>query len=210
MSKYRFFSLALAICLTIGTIAYASTTDARQKLETSVDKILAIVMDPSYPTPEKRPMLNARIEVEVRTIFDFQEFSMRTVGVRWRSFTADEQKRFSDAFAALLVYTYVGKIDKYNGEKIVFTGDKSDAKGERVEVQTILTLQDGKPIPVAYRMLPKNGTWCVYDVLVEGISLVKNYRTQFSDILSKESPDQLIQRVATKAQEMRELSNAKK
>lgn len=209
MYKSLLFSIALLLCLTHGAAADANTAAAHQKLETSVNKILSIVMDPSYPTPEKRPALNARIETEVRNVFDFQEFSMRTVGPRWRSFNPDLQKRFSEAFAELLIYTYLGKIDKYNGEKVAFTGDKSDAKNERVEVQTILTMKDGKAIPVAYRMLPKNGTWCVYDVLVEGISLVKNYRTQFHDILSKESPDQLIDRVAVKAREMRELSNAK-
>lgn len=210
MRKHIFLCSTLIIGLAFASLAHSKTQMAHQKLETSVNKILAIVMDPSYPTPEKRPALNARIESEVRTIFDFYEFSMRTLGPNWKNFSSDQQSRFSEAFAALLVYTYLGKIDKYNGEKVLFTGDKSDSKGQRVEVQTILTLQDGKPIPVAYRMLPKNDTWCVYDVLVEGISLVKNYRTQFHDILSKESPDQLIQRVSAKAREMRELSNDKK
>lgn len=209
MRKHIFLCSTLLVCLAFTSIANATTQAARQKLETSVNKILAIVMDPSYPTPEKRPALNARIETEVRTIFDFHEFSMRTMGPNWKKFSSDQQNRFSEAFATLLVYTYLGKIDKYNGEKVQITGDKSDSTGQRVEVQTILTLQNGTPIPVAYRMLPKNNTWCVYDVLVEGISLVKNYRTQFHDILSKELPDQLIQRVTAKANEMRELSNDK-
>lgn len=201
----------LAIFLLFSTAAQANpASDAHKKLEGTVSKILAIVMDPSYPTAEQRPVLNKKIEDEVRQIFDFQEFSMRTAGPAWRSFSPDQQQRFSAAFAELLIYTYLGKIDKYNGEKIVYTGDKSDAKGQRVEVQTLLTLKDGKAIPVAYRMLPKNGTWFVYDVLVEGISLVKNYRTQFHDILSKNPTDQLIQRVQEKARELRESSNAQK
>lgn len=201
----------LVFFLLLGGMAQADPArDAHQKLESTVTKILAIVMDPSYPTPEQRPVLNKKIEGEVRQIFDFQEFSMRTVGPSWRSFSPDQQQRFSAAFGELLIYTYLGKIDKYNGEKIVYTGDKSDSKGERVEVQTLLTLKDGKAIPVGYRMLPKNGSWFVYDVLVEGISLVKNYRTQFHDILSKNPPDQLIQRVQEKARELRESSNAQK
>lgn len=212
MTQRTIFSLLLTcfLMLSFATNARASAVDAHQTLETAVSKILAIVMDPAYPTPEHRPALSARIETEVRSIFDFQEFSMRTVGGAWRSFTPDQQQRFSAAFAELLIYTYLGKVDKYNGEKIAYTGDKSDSKLARVEVQTILTLKDGKPIPVAYRMLPKNGSWFVYDVLVEGISLVKNYRTQFHDILTKSTPDQLIQRVQDKAREMRELSNASK
>lgn len=210
---YRSVAVFVLACfLVLGATAHAdmTTTGAHQKLENTVNKILAIVMDPAYPTPAQRPVLNRKIETEVREIFDFTEFSMRTVGPAWRSFTPDQQQRFSSAFAELLIYTYLGKIDKYNGEKIAYTGDKSDPKGQRIEVQTTLTMKDGKPIPVAYRMLPKNNSWFVYDVLVEGISLVKNYRTQFHDILSKNSSDELIQRVQQKAHELRELSNAPK
>ncbi|MEG2172999.1 MAG: ABC transporter substrate-binding protein [Desulfovibrionaceae bacterium] len=204
------FTLVCLLILAGNTPASASSSVAHQTLETAVNKILAVVMNPAYPDPQQRLVLNKTIEAEVRTIFDFQEFSMRTVGPAWRSFTPDQQQRFSTAFADLLIYTYLGKVDKYNGEKIVYTGDKSDSAAQRVEIQTLLTLKDSKPIPVAYRMLPKNGSWFVYDVLVEGISLVKNYRTQFQDILSKNSVDQLIQRVDEKAQDMRERSNVQK
>lgn len=205
-------ALVLACFLGLIATAHANTTQAvaRQKLESTVNKILGIVMNPAYPSADQRPALNQKIEKEVREIFDFYEFSMRTVGPAWRSFTPDQQQRFSSAFAELLIYTYLGKIDKYNGEKIAYTGDKSDPQGQRVEIQTLLTMKDGKAIPVAYRMLPKNDSWFVYDVLVEGISLVKNYRTQFHDILSKNSSDELILRVQQKAHELREASNAPK
>lgn len=212
MANHSVAAFALACFLMLGATAHANSSQlvAHQKLESTVDKILAIVMDPSYPSPEQRPVLNRKIEKEVREIFDFYEFSMRTVGPAWRSFSPDQQQRFSAAFAELLIYTYLGKIDKYNGEKIAYAGDKSDPKGQRVEIQTLLTMKDGKAIPVAYRMLPKNGSWFVYDVLVEGISLVKNYRTQFHNILSKNSSDELITRVQQKANELREVSNAPK
>lgn len=204
--------LVLACFLGFSATAHATSPQAgaHQKLESTVNNILAIVMDPAYPSSEQRPVLNQKIEKEVREIFDFYEFSMRTVGPTWRSFSPDQQQRFSSAFAELLIYTYLGKIDKYNGEKIVYTGDKSDPSGQRIEIQTLLAMKDGKAIPVAYRMLPKNSSWFVYDVLVEGISLVKNYRTQFHDILSKNSSDELITRVQQKAHELREMSNAPK
>lgn len=212
MMLRQVFALCALMCLLSlsGTAqAAAPATEASKSLETAITRILTIVMDPSYPTPEHRPELNKKIEGEVRTIFDFHEFSQRTAGPAWRNFSPDQQERFSSAFAELLIYTYLGKVDKYNGEKIDYAGVKTDPQATRVEVQTIMTLKDGKAIPVAYRMLPKNGQWRVYDVLIEGISLVKNYRTQFHDILSKNSPDQLIERVQSKAQEMREKSNAK-
>ena len=113
------------------------------------------------------------------------------------------------AFAELLLCTYLGKIDGYNGEKVAFVRERANQAGDRVEQQTLLTMKDGKKIPVDYRMLPKNGGWCVYDVVVEGVSLVKNYRTQFQDILQTSSPDELTARVKTKALEARNAGNAK-
>ena len=83
-------------------------------------------------------------------------------------------------------------------------GELSSAAGDRLEVRTVITMKDGKKVPVAYRMLPKDGGWRVYDVLIENISLVKNYRTQFQDILNSASPDQLIERVRAKAREVRQ------
>ena len=79
--------------------------------------------------------------------------------------------------------------------------ERANAKGTRVEQLTNLKLSDGRTIPVAYRMMAKNGSWVVYDVLVEGVSLVKNYRTQFQDILATDSPDDLIARIEQKARE---------
>ncbi|MBQ7617776.1 MAG: ABC transporter substrate-binding protein, partial [Desulfovibrio sp.] len=87
-------------------------------------------------------------------------------------------------------------------EKILFTGEKSSSKGDRTEILTVVTLQSGKKIPVAYRMLPKNDKWVVYDVLIENISLVKNYRTQFQDLLKTSTPEQLIERIKAKAVEV--------
>lgn len=118
------------------------------------------------------------------------------------TFSPDQQRRFSDAFAELLINTYLNKIDGYNGEQVLYTGETVSPEGRRVEVQTLITMKDGKKVPVAYRMLPKRGSWFVYDVLIENLSLVKNYRTQFQDILNSASPDQLIARIRAKTQEV--------
>ena len=131
------------------------------------------------------------------------------MGQRWASFTPAQQKKFSDAFADLLLTTYLGKIEGYNGEKVTYTGERSNAAGNRVEVSSDITMKDGKKTPVSYRMMSKNGHWCVYDVLIEGVSLVKNYRTQFQDILTTASPDELTTRIKTKALEARNGNAAK-
>ena len=176
-SACLFLLLALAVVLP-GAAALAASP-ARQALETSISRILASIKNPDYVNPTTRGPLRQQIEDEVLHIFDFGEFSSRTVGPRWRTFSPDQQRRFSDAFAELLINTYLNKIDGYNGEQVLYTGETVSPEGRRVEVQTLITMKDGKKVPVAYRMLPKRGSWFVYDVLIENLSLVKNYRTSF-------------------------------
>ena len=188
-------------CLLAGAAQAASP--AHQTLERVINNVLNLIKDPAYANSATRAGQRAKIEKEARTIFDFGEFSLRTVGARWKTFTPAQQKGFSEAFANLLIPTYVNKIDGYNGEQVVYLGEASSSDGSKVEIRTEVALKDGRKIPVAYRMLQKNGKWWVYDVLVENLSLVKNYRTQFQDILTSGTPDELIKRINEKAQEVR-------
>ncbi len=191
------FSWILALCLGICDASFANNAqnDARKALETSVNKIMLYIKDPTYQDEKNRLELNKKIESEVYSSFAFEEFSMRTVGKRWQSFTPEQKSAFTKAFANLLFSTYLDRIDGYSGEQIAYTGEVSNKAGNRVEVRTVVTLQGNVAVPVAYRMLVKDEKWYVYDVVIEGISLVKNYRTQFGDILSKESPEVLIVRI---------------
>lgn len=188
-------------CLLAGAAQAASP--AHQTLERVINNVLNLIKAPAYATPATRAGQRAKIEKEARTIFDFGEFSLRTVGARWKTFTPAQQQGFSEAFANLLIPTYVNKIDGYNGEQVLYLGEVSSSDGSKVEIRTEVALKDGRKIPVAYRMLQKNGKWWVYDVLVENLSLVKNYRTQFQDILTSGTPDELIRRINEKAQEVR-------
>ncbi|MEI3479767.1 MAG: ABC transporter substrate-binding protein [Bilophila sp.] len=106
------------------------------------------------------------------------------MGRNWPTFSEAQKQRFDTAFANLLLITYLDKVQGYNGEKIAYTGEVMSSKGDRAEIQTVVTLSDGKAVPVAYRMMLKNGRWVVYDVLIENVSLIKNYRSQFQDVLS--------------------------
>ena len=184
--------------------AAQANSPARQALETATNRILDFIKNPDYVNPATRRPIRQQIEDEVLHSFDYGEFSSRTVGPRWHTFTPEQKKAFSDAFADLLISTYVNKIDGYNGEQVLYTGEVASAKGDRVEVRSVITMKDGKKVPVAYRMLPKNGKWMVYDVLIENISLVKNYRTQFQDILNTDSPENLIARIKAKAVEVQQ------
>lgn len=195
--------MVLALCsvfILCGTVHAAESPLA--VLQTQIDQILNVLKEPNYKDPIKRVPLRAQIEKYVHEIFDFSEFSARTVGRNWPSFSDAQKERFDKAFANLLLITYLDKIQGYNGEKIEYSGESSRQRGDRAEIQTIVTLSDGKPVPVAYRMMLKNGKWVVYDVLIENVSLIKNYRSQFQDVLTRGTPEQLIERVEARAREL--------
>lgn len=201
--RLRLLSVFFGLFLGLAAVAHAAgPNDATQTLRTAVDKIMAVIRNPEYSNPATRPALRKQIENEVFQIFDFGEFSSRTVGPRWKSFTPDQKKQFSDAFAQLLLNTYLNRIKGYNGETVSYTGSTASQDGQRVEVKTMITMKDGKQTPVSYRMLHKDGKWRVYDVIIENISLVKNYRTQFQNILNTDSPEQLTERIRARAAEV--------
>ncbi len=194
--------LAISSFVFVKTAAAQSPAQARQSLETSVNKILNVIRSPEYANPAARPPLRKQIENDVHQIFDFSEFSLRTVGPRWRAFSESQKQAFENAFASLLLNTYLSKVTGYNGETVDYTGEMASPEGDKVEVRTFINMKNGKKIPVNYRMLYKNGKWVVYDVIIENISLVKNYRTQFQDILNTASPEDLTAKVRAKAAEV--------
>ncbi len=201
----RFLSLAWCVPLfaAVLTVTGFAQDGPSAALQRSVDQVLLVLKEPGYRDPALRPPLRAKIETLIHGIFDFSEFSARTVGRNWPSFTADQKKRFDEAFAELLLTTYLDKVEGYNGEQIDYLGEVLSQRGDKAEVRTVVTLSDGKKVPVSYRMTLKNGTWVVYDVLIENVSLIKNYRSQFAEVLSKGTPEQLIERVKARVAALR-------
>ncbi len=197
-----FFVLAGSLLFCGSSEAASPAVGPKASLDVVVSQALDILKQPGYANPATRPPLRMEIETLIDTIFDFSEFSSRTVGARWAGFTADQQRRFDEAFARLLLSTYLNNIEGYKGEKIEYTGEMLSPKGNRAEVSSIVTLADGKKVPVRYRMMDKQGRWVVYDVLIENVSLIKNYRAQFKEILTRGTPDELIARVLEKAAEV--------
>ena len=208
--RIKLFLLALALCLITAVLpASAAELTARQTAEAGADRIMALLSDPAFKDPATKPAIRQKVEAEVLQLFDFDEFSTRTVGPTWRKFTPEQKEAFKTAFTDLLRNTYIDTLDGYNGEKVRFTGEVSANNGKRVEVQMEF-LASKQAYPVAFRMLEKKGRWVVYDVLIEGISMIKNYRDQFRDILSKGDPQTLIERVQAKAEEQKTKKQEKK
>ncbi|MDL2216801.1 ABC transporter substrate-binding protein [Desulfovibrio sp. OttesenSCG-928-M14] len=199
-----------ALCLVASFLllpapALAASSEARIALENTINQVLNELKKPELKNPASRDAVLARVETIVRDLFSFEELSMRTVGPGWKNFSADQKKRFIDAFEDLLRERYLSSLEGYSGETVAYTGEIASTKGDRVEIQTTVNFKD-KPALVAYRMLKKQ-RWMVYDVIIEGVSMVQNYRTQFQDMLAKGDAEALIRAVRTKADESRAAKN---
>ena len=187
----RFIGLVviLAICVVLPLQVYAATPT--ETVESGVNKILKTLSDPAFkakPEDERIAILGKEIE----TVFDFTELSKRTLGRDWKKMSAAQQKEFVKLFRQLLQGVYADRLLAYSDQKVIFDKENMLKKG-RAEVQSYLQSSDGTKIPLFYRLTDKSGSWKVYDVIIEGVSMVKNYRTQFRQILAKESPDKLLQ-----------------
>lgn len=200
--------LGLALFLLTPYAQADPAADARASLKNTIDQVLELIKAPTFSDPATRENQIEAIDSKIREIFDFSEFSSRTVGKNWKNFTDTQKTRFIDAFAQLLRATYIDKIEGYNGEEVKYLGETVGTKGDKVEVDTSIALKTQEaPIKVSYRMLNK-GRWVVYDVIIEGVSLVQNYRTQFNELLQKGDAEALIAKVNARAQELREQNKA--
>lgn len=183
------------LCMLLMTgVAHAST--AMQLVETKVNEILEILRDPAYASAAKKDEQSDKIFVIVGEIFDYRIFSMRTLGQNWRKLTPAQQNEFVQLYSELLRKTYMERVQSYSNETVRFDSEVQ-LDPTKSEVRTAILTSSGE-IPLFYRLYNKDGTWRVYDVLVEGISLVKNYRSQFNDIIRKGSAEELLQKLRDK------------
>jgi len=181
--------LILAVVLMMPLQGYAATP--KETVEGGVNKLLATLGDPAFKAQTKDAQV-AQIGEEISAIFDFKELSRRTVGRDWRKMKPEQRKEFVELFKELLQGVYADRLLAYSDQKILFEKETMLKKG-RAEVQSFLQTSDGKKIPLFYRLTNKSGSWKVYDVIIEGVSMVKNYRTQFRKILAKDSPEKLLE-----------------
>ena len=168
----------------------ASAAGAKETVEVQVNKVLKALADPGFKD-QPRDAKIAKIRSIVNEIFDYGELSKRTLGREWAKFNAEQQNEFVKLFGDLLEKTYADRLLSYSNEKVVFDKETS-LRDDQTEVSSNILTGDGKKIPLDYRLIRKDGNWRVYDVIIEGISLVKNYRDQFRDILAKDSPEDVL------------------
>lgn len=172
----------------------SATPDPTEQLRPFLKKVTDTLADPGLKTIPKKERAERLVTV-VRERFDFREMSKRVLGQQWRKLDDKEQARFEDLFTDLLQYAYVDKIEEYSGQKVEYVQQR--IKANRAEVQTLLVDKD-KSIPVSYIMLLRGQDWMAYDIVVEGVSLVRNYMEQFNEILRKDGYPGLIKQIEEK------------
>jgi phospholipid transport system substrate-binding protein len=202
-TKNLTFSFIVSVLFSFITVfftqpAVSAAPDPTEQFRPFLKKITETLADPGLKTIPK-PEQSQRIIGIVSEHFDFREMSKRVIGQQWRNLSEKEQGEFEQLFTQLLQYAYVEKIDEYSGQQVQFTQQR--IKGERAEVQTLLVDKD-KSIPVFYIMLLRGDQWMAYDVVVEGVSLVRNYMEQFSEILRKDGYSGLVKQIEQKIAEL--------
>ena len=160
-------------------------------LQTNVNKALDVLRDPALKAESAKEIKKEKLRPIYECTFDDVELSKRALARNWNNMSAAQRQEFIPLFRQVLEKAYADKILSYTSEKIVF--DKETLlSGSQSEIQTRI-ITSSKEIPVSYRMILKDGAWKVYDIAVENVSLVQNYRTQFNDILAKNTPEQLLE-----------------
>jgi len=188
MKKY-FMGLSVLMFLLSTLPVYAGAPlDA---VQTNVDKVLEVLRDPKLKGESAKGIKKEKLEAIYEQMFDEVELSMRTLGGNWAKLKTAQQKEFIQLYRQILEKAYIDKILSYTNEKIVFSKE-SMLSNNQAEVQTNV-ITSSKEIPIFYRVILKGGTWNVYDVVIENVSLVQNYRSQFNSILAKNTPDQLLE-----------------
>jgi len=172
--------------------AGAPTDQIRQ----TVDRLLAILNDPQLKGEQKKNERRQKLKEVLYQRFDFTEMARRSLGSEWRRRTPEEQKEFVKLFTELLERAYLDKIESYSGEKVQYLKERED--GNYAEVETKIVDKKGQEYSVDYRLHKVNGDWKVYDVIIEDVSLVGNYRSQFSRVLAKSSFDELLKTMKEK------------
>ena len=198
----RGFALAVVVlaAAVLGSPAWAGTPT--EQLKSQIDLVLKVLDDPDLKKENRARDRRASVRRIANDIFDFSETAKRSLARHWQSRTPAEREEFVQLFGDLLERSYISKIELYGGEKIGYIGESMD--GDLATVRTRIVTRHGSEIPIDYKMHHLGSRWLVYDVTIEGVSLVANYRTQFNKIIQTSSYAELVKRMKTKQEEFLE------
>ena len=166
-------------------------------VKANVNSVLEILRDPKLKGEAGKKVKEQKIQAAAEKLFDFVELSKRTLGLNWNNFTPEQRKEFVHLFETILKDAYIEKITSYDNEPVNFTKE-APLSETTVEVSSVVVLKGGQQVPINYRVIKKENDWRVYDVVIEGVSLINNYRTQFREILGNNPPEKLLETLRKK------------
>ncbi|MBU8911984.1 MAG: ABC transporter substrate-binding protein [Desulfobacterales bacterium] len=191
------FLVFFAVCV-FSPAHHACASPVQEQLKVTLDQIMEILKDPSFKGEEQVEKRRLSLRKVIKERFSFAKMSQLTLSRHWKKRSDEEKKAFIDLFSQLLEETYVSKIEGYTDEKVVYVREFVKKKKAQVNTKIITKTIE---IPIDYRMYKtKDGSWLVYDLVIEGVSLVGNYRSQFNHILQKKSYDQLVAKLRKKVE----------
>lgn len=183
LSRIIFVIIALVSVLYLPRSGAAAVEQPLAQLQEVVDGIINILKDEQLAVPEMQETRRKKVEAQVDRLFDFQEMGKRTLGTAWDKATVAEKKEFVELFANLVKERYIGKVDAYSGQEVVF---KKQVVKEKSAIVYSYLLNNGAEVPIDYKLLNDGGRWLAYDLRIENVSLVANYRRDFFSIIKNE------------------------
>ncbi len=190
MSGHRLIPLIAVLVLGLASDAWAG--QPTDQLRAYTDQVLKVLKDPGLSLPERREAVRHLAE----EVFEVSETAKRALGQHWVQRTPAEREEFVKLFANLLEQTYISRIDEFGGEKLTYVSEQID--GDRAIVRARIATKKGTEVPVESRLLQKENRWLIYDILVENLSLISNYRSQFDRVIRTTSYEELVKRLKTR------------
>jgi phospholipid transport system substrate-binding protein len=180
-----------------GLVSVCRAGEPLDLVKSAGERAIAVLKDPKLKSPNKKKERVERLKEIINPIFDYDEMARRALGAHWRRRTPAEQEEFARLFRAFLERIYSDKVDLYEGERIVF--GRETIEQEYAQVESTVVNAKGEESSVVYRLKRADGKWKVYDAVVENISIVNNYRSQFDRVISKSSYEELKRMLKEKA-----------
>jgi phospholipid transport system substrate-binding protein len=188
------FSAVMLAAVLVAHPAVAATP--KEEIQSAIEKVVAILKDPKLKSEAKKQERLEQLRQVIFPKFDFTEMAKRSLGANWQRRSPEEQQEFAKLFTHMIEGAYVENLDSYNGEKVTVTGEKQDQGF--AQVSSKIVANNGEEYSVDYKLYQSGNDWKVYDVVIENVSIVNNYRSQFNRVIARSSFEDLMRRMKDK------------
>jgi len=199
--KRKISVLMFSAIFALNIAASATGQSPLVAMQSTIDSVLDVMRDKNLSLPENKKERRDRISAQISERFHFEEMSKRSLAKHWKKRTPEEKAEFVKIFSDLLEASYISKIEAYTDEKVTYDKETIKGKGKYSVVKTTIVTKSVE-IPIDYKLITKKGKWWVYDVIIEGVSFVSTYRSQYNRIIKKESFAALIDSMKNKLKEL--------